>query len=509
MTRDETSVQPAGGYRRQSWWKWTAGAVAVALLAAVASRQVLRSLTEPALLAQLPRVPDLGSANAAMAEQISQADAAARRDVHSAARVGRLGMVYHANLFYDQAAACYQLAAHLAPRDQRWPYYLGLLHETAGRTAQALPFIQRAAQLSPKAPWIECRLANILLKLGRLKDAQQAYGKIVETETHREHGLLGLTEVAKRRGEWQRVIDLLSPAVKEDPGFGPARHVLAAAYEALDRSAEARAILPLTRNMPTTLPARDPLSNAIDDLSCSSSHLLKQAVLAQRAGDDTRAGQLLQRLVRVAPEDIDSHLALSGWYRDRAKALQDRGLRTEADGFLQAALAQACLALELDPASAIAHNTAGITLRDLGHTEAAINHLTQAVKLDPNLHVAQHNLAVVLIVAGKPDQAVEHARKAVRLHPGEAEYLNDLGVALKEAGDVEAAMRVWRKAIQTDPGSCSPRFNLAQALVGEGDLEAAAGHLRAILGYEPDHAQARELYGWVLGQMNADEGSGR
>jgi tetratricopeptide (TPR) repeat protein len=505
MATEKATEQPTAGHQRRSWWKWSAGALALALLAAVGTRQLIRYLSTPALIARLPSVPDLSGANPSMARAIEEADAAARRDVHSDERVGHLGMVYHANLLYDRAAPCYELAAHLAPRDHRWPYYLGLLHETAGRTEQALPFIERAAELSPETPWIRYRLANILLKLGRLEQAGQAYRKIAETDTHRRHGLLGLAEVAKRRREWQKVIDLLAPAVEQDPDFGPARHALAAAYEALDMPAKARSVLPLTRNIPTTLPARDPLSDAIDNLSCSSSHLLKQAVLAQRAGDGTRAGELLQRLVRVAPEDPDSHLALSGWCRDRAKALQDRGLQPEAESFFQSALQEARAALELAPTSAIAHNTAGITLRDLGDLEPAIDHLTRAVELDPNLHVAHHNLAVVLILAGKPQQAVPHARKAVRLHPGEVQYLNDLGVALKDAGDVAGAMQVWRKAIQTDPGACSPRYNLAQALVVRGDLQAAAAHLRAILGYEPDHAQARELYAWVLAQMDAGE----
>ncbi len=495
---------PTGNVRwLRNGWKWAIVLVAAIALSAAGTRALLRHLSTPALLAELPPVPDLSDASPAMTRQIGEADAAARERVHSADRVGHLGMVYHANLFYQRAAPCYRLAVRLARRDRRWPYYLALLCETTGQTHRALPWFERAARLAPDAPWVSYRLANAELKLSRLDRARQGYLEVANTDTHRQHGLLGMAEVARREEEWQRVIDLLSPALREDPDFGPARHLLAAAYEALDRPDQAREVLPLYASIPTSLPTHDPLSEAIDQLSCSSSHLLKQAITAERTEDRARAGQLLERLVEVAPDDTDGHLAFAGWLRETAVSLRENGRPAEADPYLRRGLEEALLAVDLEPDSATAHNSVGMLLNDLGEAEAAIEHLTRAVELDPNLHIAHGNLAAVLVMVGRYEEAIDHSRTALDVYPDQPDYLNCLGAALKHSGDREGAVRTWYEAIEADAEYSPARYNLAQEFISRGNYRFAAEHLSAILEYYPDHLEALELMAWLQSQPDA------
>src|ERR1039457_6610096 len=94
------------------------GALAVALGVAT---WLLGPLLLPANLpADFPKLPDLRTVNPGLRELLQGADRDARRRPNSAEADGKLGMAYHANLFLEEAAAAYRIAARLAPNDYRW-----------------------------------------------------------------------------------------------------------------------------------------------------------------------------------------------------------------------------------------------------------------------------------------------------------------------------------------------------------------------------------------------------
>ena len=95
-------------------------------------------LARRAQAARLPDPPDLSAALPAVRSQVIEADRAARARPASAATVGDLGIVYHANQFNVQALHLYAMAASLDASDRRWPYYQGLLLEERGDHDNAL-----------------------------------------------------------------------------------------------------------------------------------------------------------------------------------------------------------------------------------------------------------------------------------------------------------------------------------------------------------------------------------
>ncbi|MGD8241028.1 MAG: tetratricopeptide repeat protein, partial [Armatimonadota bacterium] len=497
----------APGPRAQDRRRWIVLLGVAVLLTGCGAVLLLRHLSASALRDQLPPLPELSDAPRAMAHQIREADAAARKRVHSADRVGLLGMVYHANLFYEEAGACYRVASGLAPRDYRWPYYRALLHETVGRADRSLPLLGRTVELSRDAPWVRRRLGNVALKLGELDAARQAFGEIADTDTHRQHGLLGLAEVARRERRWQEVVELLSPALAEDPSFGPARHVLASAYEALGMSERAREVLPPRKGVATTLPIRDPDSDTIDDLSCSPTHLRNAATLAQRVEPSMhREGELLMRLVAVAPEDLDGHLALCRWNHRAAKVSQERGLASEAERHLEQALAEARTATRLGPDCGAAHAALGVVLMSIGDVEPAITHMRRALELDPNMPLVHRDLAVILMATDRYEDAVEHAEALVRESPRDPSYLNCLAIAAKGSGDADRALALWREVVEVDPAHESARLNLASELLSRGEYSLAEAHVGIVLENDPQNAVARELASVLPDRQAAGDG---
>ena len=89
------------------------GGLAVAL--GVATWLLVPLLLPMKLPGDFPKLPDLQTVNPDLRAMLQNADQEARRRPGSAEAMGKLGMAYHANLFMDQAARAYRIAARLLP----------------------------------------------------------------------------------------------------------------------------------------------------------------------------------------------------------------------------------------------------------------------------------------------------------------------------------------------------------------------------------------------------------
>ncbi len=206
----------------------------VALLAVVlgfGTWFVLRTLG-PSLPADFPGRPDLKSANAALVNLIDTTEAAARSHPESASDVGRLGMVYHGNQFYDQAQAAYAIASRLYPGDYRWAYYQTLLAEERGQGTAQFSLLEKVLQLKPDFQPALLRQGDFFLKQGEFEKAGQYYDKAsrVAGGENSPQARFGAARIAQRRGDWVRVIENLEPLARDYPRVRPAHQLLAEAY---------------------------------------------------------------------------------------------------------------------------------------------------------------------------------------------------------------------------------------------------------------------------------------
>ena len=106
-------------------WRWT---LATVLLCCGCGRR-----------AAAPELPAVATERFAPAvrEAIGKALEAAQSGPGDAGATGRLGMVLHAHQQYGPAAACYRRAEWMAPREPRWPYYLGVVEVEQGNASAA------------------------------------------------------------------------------------------------------------------------------------------------------------------------------------------------------------------------------------------------------------------------------------------------------------------------------------------------------------------------------------
>ena len=127
-------------------------------------------------------------------------------------------------------------------------------------------------------------------------------------------------------------------------------------------------------------------------------------------------------------------------------------------GRIEEALAEARLAMELNPFSTIAANSMGLIMRAKHKDVEAAKYFQLAVKLDPEYYEAQINYGMTLVDLQRWDEAIEHLAPVARLFP--QRYL--------------------------------ARTYYARALASRGEFEQAITQLKQVLELKPNHAIAEE-----------------
>jgi len=467
--------------------RWFLGACACAgILLAIAAGIAIRRSRVAAIRARLPRPPAPEEfSSEAMPRRIAIAEAAAR-EKPTPDNVGMLAMVYHANVFPKRAATCYDLAAELAPDQWRWHYGSGLVAYESGQVDEAVRRLRAAVDAAPSNPWPHIRLGQALLDAGRLSEADREFAAAA---SHPQCGFVarfGRARVAARRGDWAAVVRILEADVRINVRAGSGVRLYAAALEHLGRGQEARGVLPPWRNLPSGIPLDDPFVRELENLSCSSTFLLKQAVEALRWNHEHRAGELLYRALAAAPNDVDVRIALADYCRAGALTALNRGRSDMARTILKECLRHARKAVDLAPGHPQAWLQTGAALLLLGRPEEAVQALQKALQLDPALSDARRRLALALAEIGRFDEACSQCREALQRDPSNTAVLDTLGVILARHGDWAGALDAWRQSARINPDSPVPLYNAVRALLHLGRPAEAKHAFKAFAARFPD-----------------------
>jgi len=147
------------------------------------------------------------------------------------------GFLYHLENELQLALVELERARRLNPRDSRSALYLGLTHESLGRTGQALALYQEAIRLEESAGKLQADTlltrARLLLLLGRLEECAKLIDRALRLEpgfrdAHYERArlLLKQGDAAGAAREGERAL-LLPGAISE----GRIRYLLVRAYQ--------------------------------------------------------------------------------------------------------------------------------------------------------------------------------------------------------------------------------------------------------------------------------------
>lgn len=508
------------------------------------------------LPADFPPLADLHSASPDLRMMLEGLDREARRKPGSAEAVGKLGMGYHANQFFDQAASAYRIAARLAPNDYQWTYARAYLNEETGNEKDSLVQLQQTVRLKPDYVPALIKLADASFKLDQLDQAAHYYKLAAEAAggTAALQAIFGQGRVAARRQDWAQVIAVIEPLSRTYSYVLPLFELLEEAYGRLgqpDKAAEAKqkGAVATWRLLP---PPDDPLSDQLIGYSYSSTRLLKYAGLMSRTGRPDRGLEIARRAVqadpsdpgvrnfigytiltfygdqpaavdealtqlteclRLAPNDLGPLWNFAGEFFKTPKqpaaverlrailqpyAFHDEahyplGLTAEAQGKTDEAISQYQAALKVTPKDSAVYNKLGQIYLGTGKLDAAVTAFQKSVALNANNNGARLNLGVALMQRSRYGDAVKELNELLRRAPQDAPAQFCMGFALLYSKRADEAIARFREGLRYKPDDAEAHYGLGSALLARGMRQDAIAELRESLRLRPDQAGAREL----------------
>jgi tetratricopeptide (TPR) repeat protein len=407
-------------------------------------------------------LPSLETVEEAVAEQLQGAvesvrEIASTRDVDRgllADAYGRLGQLFHAYEFFEAAAASYQNARRLAPRDYRWPHLLAFVREQTGGFEDAEGLYLAALRIEPTDFVAEIRLGYVYLQLNRRGEARTRFES--QRERFPASALAGLGEVALRERRFEDAIRLFEDALRRAPHASSLHYSIGMAYRGLQRLEEAQRHL--ARVGSGRIRPADSLVDGLPALLRGVQPLLNQALVEFQEGAFDAAARLFRRAIALRPDSSEAHTGL-------AAVLERVGDR-------EGALTEL---VQGDEASVLAFV---FRLADEHRFGDAIRLLSGAHERFPQRDATATTLARLLAAA--PDRSVRNGRRALEIAmvvyerdatPAHAEtvalalaeldrcveaakWMNDARAGARAANDSEEIARLLSEAARYERQPC-------------------------------------------------------
>ena len=261
-------------------------------------------------LPNLPAHPDR-----IVAAQIQDAAETVRRSPRAGLAWGKLGMIFHAYLFEDEARVCFVNAQRFDPAEPRWPYFEGVILLASDPDA-ALRHLARAVELCPSTPDTpRLQYARAAAEQGQGVAAEVQFQQLVRLNPAHAPALLGLARVEDARQQLDKAAEYLGRCV-ESPFTKRDALLLMAKVEgkrgnalAAEKAAIAARALPPDQSWP------EPYTDEIIRLQIGLNQLVAQAERLLKGGRDNEAEGVIGRMVKQyanAPEPwlLDGRLRL-------------------------------------------------------------------------------------------------------------------------------------------------------------------------------------------------------
>ena len=407
--------------------------------------------------------PDLGSAEAAVRQQVSGArdtlDRAIAKGepIAAAAAFGTLGEIYFAYDLGEPAAVCLRNAETLDPGSFVWPYQQGLVAKAAGDFAAARRHFERAASKNPGYPQALAHLAEVAFAAGDLAFAET---QLAARDGKGAVGSFRLTLGGRARlaaGDPAGALTRLEKAAKLAPTVGEVQQALGQALRQLGRGDEAAAHLAHEGGGNVAFP--DPLQERISQQALSAGALLKRGNQALVAGRNQDAEAIFRRGIEASPDNAELRLNL-------ALTLVRQGRLDDAIATLEEVIAR-------DGNNARAYHDLGNVYRAKNQNDAAVEAFRKAIALEPSYASAQFNLANTLIALERWNEAAPAIEKTLALTPQDsrARYLQ--AMVLRAQGQVPAAIAKLRALLAAEPTNRVAREGLSDTLATAGKIAEA------------------------------------
>ncbi len=392
-----------------------------------------------------------------VAARAEQARAALRAAPEDAGAWGELGLVLEANYLPALAVSAYAEAARRAPDAFRWRYRSGVAREACGDLEGARADFEAALALDASTAPPHWRLGMLLLELGRLDDARDAFRRALRRDERDPAGWAGLARCAMQADDATAALESLERALALQPADAYLLGLRARALRQASRAAEAEEPAPETGAMPDW---RDPFSGELERRRAPTAIARRERAVEQASADrPEKAVATLEALAAETPDEPGLLHKLALAYA--AAGRTDDALRT----------LRRTLALEPDQRAALV-DLGLLLLRQGSLAEAAVP-LERARALPPGDARAHAAWAELLEARGDLDGALLAFEEALRLDQRGPDLFVRSGLLQLVRRQTDDARARFERALEIDPRCASARLGLALAALERGERDAA------------------------------------
>ncbi|UQZ88481.1 hypothetical protein C4J81_04385 [Deltaproteobacteria bacterium Smac51] len=330
---------------------------------------------------------------------------------------------------------------------------LALLYEQADDSRSAERSYRALIKARPEASMPKARLARLLLKTGRKKEAEKLLAEVGgramdSTQAQLQIGLIYLDQSLynEAAAEFEAVL-------KEDPSSDQARYLLASALmekgeiikarehlmripSTSDLFVDARLLLASTAHGDKQLRLEEALAIVISAAKLrpdSPRLMVAEAMLLEELGNLPKARQVINEAAKQFPEEAEIQFRL--------------GIIEDKMGNKNASIAAMKAAVDLNPRHAEALNYLAYTWAERKENlPQALSLAERADALKPNNGYIIDTIAWIHFMLGNDHKALMYLEQAVVLSEGDPVVMEHLGDVLSKLGRPEEALDAYLKA---------------------------------------------------------------
>jgi tetratricopeptide (TPR) repeat protein len=403
---------------------------------------------------------------------------------------GMMGQIYQAYSLVSPAKECYLNASRLAPKDFRWVYLLGKLHEREGDVQAAIGYYSTARNLRPDYLPVFVSLGNIYLQLNRLEESEINFRRALEITEASAAAQYGLGQAALSKRSYPEAVRYLEKALQLAPEANRLHYALAMAYRGLGDVEKAYSHLALSGTVGVR--ASDPLLDGLQDLIKGARLHLIRGRAALEARRFAEAAAEFRKAIAQQPDSLPAHFNL--------------GAALSQTGDLRGAIEQFEKTLRLDPNHANAHYNLGLLLAQMKQHEQAITHLRFVVNASPNDHNARFLLAQELLGARRAEEAEAELWKVVQADPDNEDALLLRARILLARKEYRQALSIVEKGHAQFPQKGMTTVMLAYLLAASPQLDLRDGTRALALAKAAYEATASVNHGALVAMALAELG---
>ena len=412
-----------------------------------------RFILNDKIINDIPEIPNISNLPKPVQEQITEAFLKAQHKP-SAENLGILGMVYHSNANYAEAAKCYNLAAQKDNSKWLWNYYKGSLDMEMGNSDSALVYFTKVVEINPDIDLAWYYIGEQYKNLKNNELAEESLARLVtkkerkfpDNATREDHFQLStyanfeLARIYFETGRIELAEKTLKDIIQSDDLFGPSYKLLGSIYNLKGDTTLGKRFTVRANDLINFSPPVDTLLDRLALMSKSELYLLKKIDEAEFSFHSDWALKLVEQGLQYLPDNtylLSKAIKIYLWknLNDNATLLTDRHLNLLNDNFNEI------------------KNT-GMFFYQKGLYTQATKYWTKALQIKPDEILIQEYLARCLWATGNKPKALEILDEVYSKNQSNTDVVADIAdlfFQFRETEKMNDCLSILKKTAPSNP----------------------------------------------------------